>query len=347
MRLVLGRFFIFLLIAITLAACSRAKDVGVLDGSPMDDLPAWITPLLDSGVRADWSADGRYLVYLDGLVGNVLELNLETGTSQNLTSHFEHSGFTRARYLASGDLLLCGPVAGAEKSADEGRWQTGLWFLPADSRGAAQNLGEPCFEGPAVSRRDMKIAWTKSDYPDQVILARSEIWLGRIIVEGRQAKITERRKLVDRKDFLYLAFLETQDFRPPDEEELLFTTYAYKGGEVMGVNLQSGEIVNYSQDWAYDEAEGVFPDGKTIAVEREVDTYTAVPVGDIDIWQLSLDGSAASRRLTYFSQYAGFGANNPVVSPDGKKMAFGLRIKGGEHGNAQGILLYHFDKSPR
>jgi len=28
-------------------------------------------------------------------------------------------------------------------------------------------------------------------------------------------------------------------------------------------------------------------------------------------------------------------------------MAFGLRIKGGEHGNAQGVLLYDFEKAPR
>ena len=146
---------------------------------------------------------------------------------------------------------------------------------------------------------------------------------------------------------MYLAFLETQDFRPPDEQELLFTAYAYKGGEVMGVDLVSGALTNYSRNWAYDEAEGVFPDGNSIAVERELGTYTAIPVGDIDIWQLALDGSGVSRRLTYFTEYAGHGANNPVISPDGSKMVFGLRIKGGEHGNAQGLYLYDFEKAPR
>jgi Tol biopolymer transport system component len=114
----------------------------------------------------------------------------------------------------------------------------------------------------------------------------------------------------------------------------------------MGVDLVSGELIDYSRDWAYDEAEGIFPDGRSIAVERELDTYTAVPVGDLDIWQLSLDGSGASRRLTYFSEYAGYGANNPVNSPDGRKMAFALRVKGGEHGNAQGIFLYDLEQAP-
>jgi Tol biopolymer transport system component len=166
-------------------------------------------------------------------------------------------------------------------------------------------------------------------------------------VEDGTARLVDRKKRVDRSDFMYLAFVESQDFRPPDERELLFTAYAYKGGEVMGIDLESGELTNYSHDWAYDEAEGVFPDGESIAAERELNTYTANPIGDIDIWQLTLDGSGVSRRLTHFTEYDGFGANNPVISPDGKKMAFGLRIKGGGHGNAQGILLYDFEKAPR
>lgn len=336
-----------LLATLSLLSCQRAENTGFREGSPLDDLPAWITPLLANGVRPDWSADGSRLVYLDALVGDVHELDLATGVSKPMTGHFEHHGFTRARYLHSGDLLLCGPVGASDADAEKGRWQTELWFLPRDGLGPAQRLDEPCFEGPAVSRRDMRVAWTRSDYPDNIVFARSEIWLGRIDVVGGEASITDKRKLVERKDFMYLAFLETQDFRPPEEEELLFTAYAYKGGEAMGVNIESGEIINYSKDWAYDEAESVFPDGNSIAIEREVDTYTAVPVGDIDIWQLALDGSGKSTRLTRFSEYAGYGANNPAISPDGRKMAFGLRVKGGEHGNADGMLLFDFDKAPK
>jgi len=338
---------VWLLLASSLVGCHRGPEIGFRSGSPADDLPAWISPLLASGLRPDWSADGSRLVYLDALVGDVHELELETGESRSLTAHFEHRGFTRARYLASGDLLLCGPAEVAAEAGERGRWKTELWFLPRRGNGPAQRLEEPCFEGPAVSRRNMKIAWTRSDYPDELVFARSEIWTGRIAVEDGEARLVDRRKRVDRGDFMYLAFLETQDFRPPDERELLFTAYAYKGGEVMGVDLESGELTNYSRQWAYDEAEGVFPDGRSIAVEREVGTYTAVPVGDIDIWQLALDGSGVVRRLTYFTEYAGYGANNPVISPDGRKMAFGLRIKGGDHGNAQGILVYDFEQAPR
>jgi len=334
-----------LLLSALFAGCDRAGPIGFRDGSPLEDLPHWIRPVLDSGVRPDWSADGRRLVYLDALVGNAYELELATGVRRSLTSHFPHHGFTRIRYLANGDFLLCGPSAPTEEGAVGAgdRWHTELFFLGSEGEGGAQSLNEPCFEGPATSRIDMKIAWTRSDYPEELVFARSEIWTGRIVVDDGRAQLVDRRRRVGREDFYYLAFLETQDFRPPNDQELLFTAYAYKGGEVMGVDLETGSLTNYSRDWGYDEAEGVFPEGKTIAIEREADTYTAVPVGDIDIWELALDGSARAIRLTNFTDYAGFGANNPVVSPDGKKMVFGLRIKGGEHGNAKGMLLYDLE----
>ncbi len=313
----------------------------------MDELPIWISPLLPSGVRPDWSGDGNHLLYLDALVGDVYELELATGERRILTRHFEHRGFTRARYLANGDLLLCGPVRAVEDEAEGGRWNAEMWYLSRSLEGPAQPLETPCFEGPAVSRRDMQIAWTVSESRDDPLFGASEIWTGRVEFVGGKARLVDRRKRVDRGDFMYLAHLESQDFRPPDDRELLFTAYAYRGGEVMGIDLESGELTNYSRAWAYDEAEGVFPDGESIAIEREVDTYTAVPVGDIDIWRLPLDGRGVPERLTYFSEYRGYGANNPVISPDGRKMAFGLRVKGGGHGNAEGMLLYDFEKAPR
>jgi hypothetical protein len=332
--------------ALSLFACSAPEERGSLPGSPADDLPPHISELLPAGLRPDWSADGRRLLFLDDLVGDVFEVELATRRVRPLTSHFDHHGFTRARYLSNGDVLLCGPTAADASQLESGRWHTELWWLAADLSGPAQSLGEPCFEGPAVSRRSPRIAWTRSEYPDRVVLARSEIWTGEIAIENGAPRLVNRKKLLDRSDFHYLAFLETQDFRPPDERELLFTAYAWRGGEVMGVDVQTGAITNYSRSWGYDETEGVFPDGRHVAVEREPDTYTLSPRGYIDVWCTALDGSGRSARLTRFSDHVGFGANNPVVSPDGRLMAFQLRTVEGLHGNGQGIFLYDLERAP-
>jgi len=326
-----------------LGGCSFSESPERLTGSPVDELPPHIIRLTESGMRPDWSADGTHLLFLDALVGDVFELELESGRVRPLTKHYPHRGYSRARYLANGDVLLCGPGAAAAEKTEGGRWHTDLWFLSARLDRPAIPLGEQCFEGPAVSRRSLRIAWTRSDYPDRVIFARSEIWTGEIALDGESAQLVDRRKVLDRSDFYYFAFLESQDFRPPDERELIFTAYAYGGGEVMGVDLETGRLRNYSQNWSYDEAEGVFPDGRYVAVEREPGTYTLTPHGHIDIWRNALDETARSVRLTHFSDYAGFGANNPVVRPDGKVMAFGLRLVDGQHGNGHGIFLYDLE----
>lgn len=354
------------LIGLGTLGCFTPETEPTRTGSPADALPPHITPLLDAGVRPDWSADGTRLLFLDDLVGSVYELDLRTRETRPLTDHFTHHGFTRARYLANDALLLCGPGAPTSGTPepdasdpadapstgpdlggapeDPRRWRTELWYLGAAGTSPAIALGAPCFEGPAVSRNTLRIAWTVSDYPERVVFGRSEIWTAEIALGPDGPSLVDRRRLVDRSDFYYLAFLESQDFRPPNDRELLFTAYAYKAGEVMGVDLETGTLTNYSQNWAYDEAEGVFPNGDWIAVEREPHTYSPVPGGRIDIWRTRLDGSATTERLTYFTDFAGYGANNPVISPDGRYMAFGLRILGGAHGNGQGVYLFDFEK---
>jgi hypothetical protein len=308
-------------------------------GSPADALPPQITRLLERGLRPDWSADGTRLLFLDDLVGDVFEIELASRAVRPLTSHFAHRGFTRARYLANGDVLLCGPRDLDAASAESGRWASELWLLARALDRPALPLDEACFEGPAVSRKSLRIAWTRSEYPERVVLGRSEIWTGEIRYQDGAPQLVDRRKVLDRSAFYYLGFLESQDFRPPDERELLFTAYAWRGGEVMGLDLETGEVRNYSRNWGYDEIEGVFPDGSAAAVEREPGNYTLVPRGRIDIWRTALDGSGRSDRLTEFSEFAGYGANNPVVSPDGRWLAFSLRDARGAHGNGLGIFL--------
>ena len=124
-------------------------------------------------------------------------IELATRAVRPLTSHFAHRGFTRARYVANGDVLLCDPREPAEASAERGRWASELWLLDRSFARPAQPLDEACFEGPAVSRRSLRIAWTRSEYPDRIVLGRSEIWTGEIAYPDGAAQLVNRRKLLD------------------------------------------------------------------------------------------------------------------------------------------------------
>ena len=305
----------------------------------MDHLPPHITHLTSFGERAEWSHDGKKILFLSKTFGDAMEIDLATKQIENLTALYPHHGYTRALYLADGDILLSGPETFTPETAGQARRNCFLYVLDKSSEKPPVPLGVRCNEGPAVSRNSLRIAWTRSDYPDSVVFGRSEIWTGEIVVERGVPRLVDRVKRLDRAAFHYLAFFETQDFRPPGERELIFTAYAHRGGEVMGLDLETGALTNYSRNWGYDEAEGVFPDGSAVAVEREPDTWTLSPRGHLDIWRTALDGSGTSVRLTRFSEFAGYGANNPVVSPDGRFMAFGLREVGGPHGNGRGIFV--------
>ena len=67
--------------------------------------------------------------------------------------------------------------------------------------------------------------------------------------------------------------------------------------------------------------------------------------GNIDIWKLKLDGTGKDFvRLTDFNDYTGGKASNPVVSTDGKYMAFQVAKTTDPAGVGYGILLYQFKK---
>jgi MYXO-CTERM domain-containing protein len=329
---------------------------GTLEGSPLDDLPTYISVLTDFGSRPDWSPDGERLVFIDGApLGDVLELNVATGETRNLTDGFEHMGFTRAHYLPTGDLLLCGPTSGprpSDANPEAGRFTGVMSVLRAPFDYAPQPLGMPCWEGMATSDVSLRIAWNRSDidYTDPDLFSRvrygiSEIWTGELRYEDERVLLENVELVIDRTAVLPIAVLEVQDFRP-GTDELIFTAYAYEGGEAMGVDLSTGLVINYSQSPVYEEAEGVAPNGAWVLIERELDNV--LYPGPLDIWLLPLDGSQAWDRLTHFNRYrGGWYASNPAVNPNGTHFAFQLSIDGDVEGEGRGILLFDIAASGR
>ena len=338
---------------------------GTRDGSPVDHLPDNIR-LLDIRLpnggapqRADWSPDGQRLVVLDAPIGNLWEYDLATGATRNVTGQFLPAGVLRAHHLGNGDVVLC---ALTERSADDpegDRFRGQLWVLqrPLGSR-APVPLGESCWEGIAVSKHpdSTRIAWNQStiDFtkvPDvfvEALVGESKILTGRIVYgSDGTPMIADRTVLLDKHDVSPdTPAVEAQDFRDLDDgdadpdDELIFTAYFHSGGQAMGVDVDTGAVTDYAPTSPfYEEAEGVDPAGRYVLVERDL-TITLFP-GQLDIWRLPLDGSGSFERLTTFDYYKGYGANNPVVSPDGTHMAFGLKVEG-EEGEGNGILLMDF-----
>lgn len=138
--------------------------------------------------------------------------------------------------------------------------------------------------------------------------------------------------------------LEAQDFYDNDQQ-MTFTCYRPKGlGGVMGIDLRTGKVTDFSQAAAiYNEVEGIFPDGKYTLVEssKQVEKLGGEHGSrEIDIWKLRLGGTGKDFvRVTNFNDYEGWKASNPVVSTDGRYIAFQIARTADEAGVGYGIVL--------
>ena len=311
--------------------------------SPLDELPAYIKQVTYFGERADWSHDGKRILFLAKTFGDVYEVELATdstgspqaGKIRLATGHFYHEGFTRALYLSNDDILLSGArkFDAANPQASRSGKNAELWVLKKGLSGPPTPLGEHCSEGPAVSRSRMTIAWTLQD--------EGLIYMGDIVYENGKCKLINKKLILDANNLPFKCSVETQNFRPPDEKELIFSAYMenYRYSDVAGLNLETGRIINYTNSpKVYDEPEGIFPDGKYTLVE--CDRHNPKGTQYIDIYKLALDGSNQMERLTHFADYPGYKASNPVVSDDGRFIAFQYARMGDQAGVGRGILVF-------
>ncbi len=319
-----------------------------LNGSPTDHLPRWITRVTWFGERADWSHDGKKILFLERTYGDVFEVDLASRTIRPVTHHFYHCGFTRALYLANDDILLSGPEAFDPKKPHISRVQCFLYVLQKDLKHPPVALGTKCSEGPAVSRKRMHIAWThvSEQYPDELARGASRIQEADIIYDNGKPVLANQRVVLNSSDLPFKCTLETQNFCPPEERELTFSAYGYQGTEVCGIDLVTKKVTNFSNaPGQYDEPEGVFPDGKYTLVE--CDRQNHLGSGHIDLWKLKLDGSGQLQRLTYFSDFPGYKASNGVISDDGRYLAFQMAKANEPAGVGHGIFVLDLKNGPK
>ncbi len=328
------QIYIFYLLLISCIFGFSSYELNAQTASTNDSLPPYITALTDFGQRPEWSIDGKQIYFLDECYegGEVFVVDVSTKEIRQLTKPEDRPkghGYYRVLCLPNGDLLLaCGAV------------RQMLYFQVMDKslKNPPYNIdAEVLVEGPAVSRKSMKIAWT---LPGQL-----EIYTGEIAYSDGRAKIINKKYLVGIKDIVpldgaaYRDIIETQNWRPPLEDELTFSLYRRESdgtkwgrsssgsgiyeSEVLGVSLTTGKIVNYTKPPDINgEPEGIFPDGKYTLMESHREIY-----------KLKLDGSGNdTERLT-----EGFSATNPMVHDDGNSFVFMTR-------KCRGLYLFDIQK---
>lgn len=316
-------------------------------GDPAEQLPAWITRLTWFGERADWSLDGKRVLFLSRTYGDVYEAEVATRIIRPVTHHYHHLGYTRALYLANGDILLSGPEAFDPRNPNVSRVECFLYVLDKSLTRRPAPLGTKCSEGPAVSRHRMHIAWTHvaAQYPETMARGTSRMLEADIVYDNGVPKLARQQTVLESTNLPFACTLETQNFRPPQEQELTFSAYGYQGTEVCGIDLVTKKVVNYSNaPGQYDEPEGVFPDGLYTLVECDRQNHRGP--GHVDLWKLKLDGSGALERLTFFSDYPGYKASNGVISDDGGYMAFQMAKSNEAAGVGHGIFVLDLKKLP-
>jgi hypothetical protein len=106
----------------------------------------------------------------------------------------------------------------------------------------------------------------------------------------------------------------------------------------MALDLETGRVVNHSlSPDRYDEPEGIYPDGAHTLVE--CDRHNGLGSGHVDLWKLALDGGGRYERVTWFSDGGRFKASNPVVSDDGRYVAFQVPRVGLAAGVGEGLYI--------
>jgi hypothetical protein len=320
-----------------------------INASPIDSLPPYIKLVSGFGERPDWSHDGQFILFLDKPMGDVFELEVATGITRPKTRHFNHYGFTRAMYLSNGDILLAGPNTLFDptdgKEREKARDLTWLYVMDKSGDKQPVPLNTVCAEGPAVSRNKMRIAWTQRDRQlPELGKNRAKLLMAEIIYQDGIPKLTNERVIFDSKQLPFSlghASLETQNLVPPEDVKVTFAVYTINDGnntDVYMVDSETGEYKTITNSpCCYDEPEGIFPDGLHTLVEHAPSDKSAWPL--LDLYKLKLDGSGKMQRLTYFTDYKGYKANQGVISDDGKYLSFQIGKDNTEPGAGFGFLI--------
>ena len=319
--------------------------------NPLDQLPANEEILTHFGERADFSPDNQSIAFMSKSFGDAFVIDLKTHVIRCLTCSIPGAAFLRVMHLSNGDYILIGPEKFTDVETSRDR-DNELWYLSSKPGSKPQRLNEHMHEGAAISKTSMQISFseTHGDHPE-FPKDYSRLMVATVDLSQGAPRLTNVHKVYESSDDS--CSLEAQDFYDNDQK-MTFTCYVKQHqptdpiSKVMGIDLKTGKVTDFSKaPGFYNECEGIFPDGKYTAVEA--DRQVAELGGErgmhnIDIWKLKLDGTGKDfTRITHFNDYEGWKASNPVISTDGKLMAFQVAHTADRAGVGYGIVLHHLD----
>jgi Tol biopolymer transport system component len=316
-------------------------------GSPLDHLPKNVEVLTGFGERADFSPDNKRIAFMAKSFGDAMVIDLQTRKIKCLTCRIPAAAFLRVMHMSTGDYILIGPEKFEDINISRSR-DNELWFLSQMPGSKPVKFGVKMSEGMAISKKGMKIAFSQVHaQAPELPAGASRLVVADLVINNGTPSLTNQKVVYESPD--RNCSIEAQDFFDNDSK-MTFTCYEPKGlASVMTIDLNTNKVINHSIAPAtYNECEGVFPDGKFTLVEadRQCDWLGGNRgAGNIDIWKLRLDGTGKNfTRLTNFNDYEGGKASNPVVSTDGKYMAFQFANTADPAGVGYGLLLYKFTK---
>jgi hypothetical protein len=333
-------YIVLLLLLLSIPAFGQRKK-----GNPLDQLPDNIEMLTHFGERADISPGNQRIAFMDKSFGDAFVIDLNTRVIRCLTCNVPGAAFLRVMHLISGDYILVGPPGFSDVHAGRTR-DNQLWFLSNKPGATPEPLDQKMSEGAAISKKSLKISYSVTHAQDAALdPEQSQLFVADVDVSEGTERLTNKHLVYESRS--KACTIEAQDFFDEDHK-MTFTCYQRQGfASVMTVDLNNGKVEDMSKAaGTYNECEGIYPDGRYTNVEadRQVNTLGGQHGSRIiDIWKLGLDGSGKDfTRLTYFNDYDGYKASNPVVSTDGRFMAFQVAHPADEAGVGYGILLYHF-----
>lgn len=332
--------YLFFVLLLAVPAFAQRKP-----GSPLDHLPKNIEILTHFGERADISPDNQRIVFMNKSFGDAFVIDLKTRVIRCLTCSVPGAAFLRIMHLPSGDYLLIGPQHFSDIHTSRAA-ENELWFLSQKPGSLPVRFNQKMSEGAAISKKNMKISYSVTHAQDPSLTPeQSQLFIADVDVSGASPRLTNKQMIYASPS--KACTIEAQDFFDNDTK-MTFTCYEPQHlASAMTIDLKTKKVENMSKaPGTYNECEGIYPDGRYTNVEgdRQVEKVGGSHGSqNIDIWKLRLDGTGKDfTRLTNFNDYEGYKASNPVVSTDGRFMAFQVAHPADQAGVGYGILLYRF-----